>query len=387
MNRRGFLFSGIGAFAGAKPAADMKELRKALATAASGDTILLADGVWEDADIVVQAEGAVGKPITIRAQTPGKVVLTGKSRLWVGGRYIIVDGLHFRGGADVNEIISFRSSAKKFASDCRVTRCAIQDHKAAQDLNTKWISLYGHRNRIDHCYFAGKANLGPTMVVWLDPSQPVNEHAIDYNHFGPRPPLGVNGGETIRVGDSTTSMLSCKTRVENNYFQECNGELEVISNKSCDNVYAGNTFERCGGTLTLRHGNRCLVEGNCFLGHRARNTGGVRIIGEDHRVVNNYFQDLAGRAERAAISLMNGIPNSPLNGYFQVKRAFVASNTIVDCAEAVAVGVGSRGTLAPEGCVFKDNRVVEKDGTLKPPMRVLGPGQTGPDWLPRRQAS
>ena len=71
--------------------------------------------------------------------------------------------------------------------------------------DSKWVSLYGSDNRVDHCYFAGKTNLGQTMVVWLDKESPENRHRIDHNHFGPRPPLGENGGESIRVGDSSTS--------------------------------------------------------------------------------------------------------------------------------------------------------------------------------------
>jgi len=137
----------------------------------------------------------------------------------------------------------------------------------------------------------------PTRV-WLPAVEAPNYHTIHYNWFGPRPPPGENGGETIRVGDSGTSMQSSRTLVEDNYFEQCNGEIEIISNKSCDNSYRSNTFEDCEGALTLRHGNRCLVEGNFFLGNGRRSTGCVRIVGEDHRVVNNYLERLTGAGSR-----------------------------------------------------------------------------------------
>jgi len=35
------------------------------------------------------------------------------------------------------------------------------------------------------------------------------------------------------------------TTVEQNYFYRCDGEHEVISNKSCRNLYRGNTFVEC----------------------------------------------------------------------------------------------------------------------------------------------
>ena len=44
--------------------------------------------------------------------------------------------------------------------------------------------------------------------------------------------------------------------MEQNFFDRCDGELEIISSKSCDNIYRGNTFLNCAGMLTLRHGNR-----------------------------------------------------------------------------------------------------------------------------------
>jgi poly(beta-D-mannuronate) lyase len=205
-------------------------------------------------------------------------------------------------------------------------------------------------------------------VVWLS-DQP-NHHRIDHNHFGPRPPLGENGGETIRIGTSDWSMHDSHTLVEANLFERCNGEGEIISSKSGGNVYRGNTFVACEGALTLRHGNRNTVEGNFFLGRHAPHTGGVRVIGEDHRVVNNYFEALAGDGPRSALSVMQGIVDSPLAGYFQVKRALIAFNTFVDCAVPLIIGQpGARTTLPPEDCVIANNVVV---GRGPPAVRHVG---------------
>jgi poly(beta-D-mannuronate) lyase len=105
-----------------------------------------------------------------------------------------------------------------------------------------------------------------------------------------------------------------------------------------------------------------VVEGNFFFGHGKPKTGGVRIINVDQRVVNNYFADLAGEGPFAALCMMNGIPNSPLAGYDQVKRALVAFNTIVNCRESIMVGyqssTRSEATLAPVDCTFAHNIVV-----------------------------
>jgi poly(beta-D-mannuronate) lyase len=60
----------------------------------------------------------------------------------------------------------------------------------------------------------------------------------------------------------------------------------------------------------------------------------VRIIGENHKVYNNYFENLRGTGYRAALCLVRGKENSALNEYFQVKNAFVAFNTIVNHPQA-----------------------------------------------------
>lgn len=76
----------------------MAELRRAISSAGPGDTIIMADRRWRDADIDFAAVGEPGRPITLRAQTPGKVVLCGRSRVHVGGRHLVVSGLRFADG-------------------------------------------------------------------------------------------------------------------------------------------------------------------------------------------------------------------------------------------------------------------------------------------------
>jgi poly(beta-D-mannuronate) lyase len=373
--------SAFGAKAEQRLVGNPDELASAVRAAQPGDEVILRDGLWRDADLLLEGEGTEKQPITLRAATPGKVILTGRSRLRLAGRHLVVKGLWFKDGVPVaDDVISFRRSSTQHAQNCRVTDCAITNYNPAdRKKDTKWISLYGGHNRVDHCYLAGKENAGATLVVWL-PKAPAAaagaaastlgtfNHRIDHNHFGPRPALGANGGESIRVGDSATSMSDASTLIERNLFEECNGEVEIISNKSCGNVYRYNTFLRCEGALTLRHGNRCTVAANFFLGNGRRRTGGVRIIGEDHRVYNNYFANLTGEGSRAAISMMNGIPSSPLSGYFQVQRAMVAFNTFVDCRENFVLGLASDnpkgGTLPPKDCTIANNLIVGREAPL-----------------------
>lgn len=333
------------------------EITTALAKVQPGDTLLMAAGIWNNAAIVFRGVGTETSPIVLRAEKPGAVILTGTSTLRFSGSYLIADGLRFVGGySPSGAVVEFRSGAA--ANYCRLTNSAIVNYNpSSKSTDYKWVSLYGAYNRVDHCYFAGKNHMGTTLVVWF-PYHP-HYHRIDHNYFAYRPPLGENGGETIRIGTSDYSMENSRTIVEYNYFEQCNGEIEIISNKSCENIYRYNTFVDCEGALTLRHGNRCTVAGNFFFGHRNSETGGVRIIGEEHLVYNNYFEGLYGSSLKSALPIMNGVPNSPLNRYFQVKKAVVAFNTLVDCRYPLILGAGhdSERSLPPQDCIIANNVV------------------------------
>ena len=349
------------------PVSTPAEIQQAMTTAQPGDTLLMKSGVWNNAAIVFAGNGGAGAPIVLRSASYGSVILTGSSRLSIAGSRLVVDGLIFDGCLSSSwGIIEFRNAASgSLASGCRLTNSAVIDcNPPAATTDYKWVSVYGTDNRVDHCYLKGKNHAGATFVVWLD-GQP-NYHRVDSNYFGYRPPLGVNGGETIRVGTSDYSLSASRTVVERNYFERCNGEIEIISSKSCENIYRWNTFDRCDGTLTLRHGNRCRVEGNFFLGKGVSGSGGIRIIGEDHFVVNNYVEGTTGTGLRAAIAIMNGKPNSALNEYYQVKRAVVAFNTLANNTSSLVLGAGKSAelTLPPLDCTISNTIISTPSGPL-----------------------
>ncbi len=328
------------------------------ADVAPGDVVVIANGDWHDTEFVFAGmRGTVEAPITIRAEQPGKVLLHGRSSFQLSGRHVTVKGLMFNNSTGTKEVFQFRTAADELAENCRLSDCIFVAGTAlSSEGESKWVSIYGHRNRMDHCYLIGKKNQGATVVVWARDG--LGQHRIDHNHFGFRLFLGKNGAETLRIGTSETSNVCCQTVVEHNLFHRCNGEAEVISNKCSENIYRGNVFRECSGALTLRHGDRCQVQGNVFLGNGARGTAGVRVIGSGHEITNNYFEGLRGDAERAAICLMNGIVNGLANGYQQVRDLVVANNTLIDCKVSFEIGVGSstEKPAAAEG-VFHHNLV------------------------------
>ena len=191
--------------------------------------------------------------------------------------------------------------------------------------------MFGKHNRFDFNHLEGKRNKGVTLAVRLDTEDSrENHHIIANNYFGPRPILGANGGETLRVGTSHYSRSNSFTRVENNYFDRCDGELEIISSKSGGNVFRGNVFFQSRGTLTMRHGHGTLVENNVFFGNGADHTGGIRVINKRQTVRNNYLEGLTGYRFGGALVVMNGVPNSPINRYDPVEDSSIENNSIVE---------------------------------------------------------
>jgi poly(beta-D-mannuronate) lyase len=332
----------------------------------AGDTIVMKNGTWTNQAIVIKGTGTSNNPIVLLAETAGNVVLTGTSKIGISGSYIVVSGLYFKNGnLSGSEVVSFRTSSSEFANNCQLTNTAIQNYNPADNtVDSKWVSLYGKNNKVDHCSFENKNNSGTLLVVWLQ-SGVVPNHIIDHNYFGYRNSnldatgAELNGQEIIRVGDSSTSMQTAGVVVSNNFFEHCNGEIEIISNKSCGNLYSNNLFWECHGMLTLRHGNGCIVEGNYFFGNGISGSGGVRIIGENHKVYNNYFDKLRGTDARSAICLVRGKLNSLANEYFQVKNVLVTFNTIVDCSQSFSINYnsGTIYTMPPIGSVIAHNNV------------------------------
>jgi poly(beta-D-mannuronate) lyase len=345
---------------------DIAEFNKAMKKSIPGSIIILNNGIWENIHLKVRGTGKKEQPIVIKAETAGKVIISGDSKLTIAGKYITVDGLWFKDGAPTSKsIISFKENSKSFANNCRLTNCVISYYNPDNDATkSHWVDIWGKNNRVDHNNFTGKTNEGTTLVVWLKGEEHIkNKHQIDHNFFGKRPELGRNGGETIRIGTSDNSMKSSMTTVENNTFKNCDGEIEIISNKSGDNIYRNNLFLASKGTLTLRHGNNALVEGNVFLGNNLPRTGGIRIINENHIVRNNLLVGIKGDGFRGPIVIMNGVPNSPLNRYNQVKNVDIQNNTLINCTSIeLAAGKDSERSLPPTNTLFANNLITNTNG-------------------------
>jgi poly(beta-D-mannuronate) lyase len=329
--------------------------------------VIMKNGTYADAVISFTNKNCTaGNPVVFTAETPGMVVFEGNSRLSFSGSYIIVEGFTWKnGGKDIGS-----KSVIEIKGDHSIFRdCAVIDYNNSDlAVDNKWVSIYGTYNTVTSCLLKGKRNLGATLTVWLNNGEAAH-HTISYNYFLDRinGPGADNGLESIRIGDSKTSFTDAHCVVAFNRFENCDGEIEIISNKSCRNSYLHNSFYNNDGGLTLRHGNNCHVDGNFFDGGGKERSYGVRIIGEGHLVTNNYFYQLKGALKepfRAPLTIVNGLENTPINGYFQVRRAVVAGNVFVNnVTPAIRLGARSNreGMIIPPDTVSILNNVFFDD--------------------------
>ena len=354
-----FLLISLANYAATIPVKNLAELKKANAGARPGDIIILQNGEWRDVVIELNATGTQEQPITFKSAEAGKVIFTGHSQLKLGGNYIIVDGFYFTNGyAGDDAVIDFRIDKKQLANNCRVTKTVINDFNNPKRMDENyWVSFSGKNNRVDHCSFLNKKNMGVLMAVILDDERSrENFHSIDHNYFGVRLPLASNSGEIIRVGVSQHAEFNSNTQITDNYFEYCDGETEIVSIKSCSNVVRDNLFKESQGGVVLRHGDYNTVENNVFLGNGKDGTGGVRIINKGQWVVNNLFYKCRGTGFRSPLSVMNGVPNSPANRYVQVTDAVIAHNSFFNCTP-ISFGEGSdtERTATPNKVFFLNN--------------------------------
>ncbi|MBE6177302.1 MAG: hypothetical protein E7149_02185 [Rikenellaceae bacterium] len=340
----------------------------ALTPLVDGDEIIWKNGTYKDVNLTIDSEQTITQGITFRAESNGGVLFIGNSTLAIKTDHTTVRGFHWQDPLiSAEHLVRFHAGT----SYCTLEECAITGYNTTADYThaCKWVSLNGDHHTVQHCSFMDKRDRGALLVVWFDEGVTPN-HTIQYNHFT-RPTILIdptdgdpaNEQETIRVGDSANSLSDGKVTVANNYFYQCYGEsAEVVSSKSCTNLYKGNYFHECRGTLTLRHGNNCTIEGNYFYGNGVEESGGVRVIGEGHTVRGNHFEKLTGIGYKAALSLVRGQENAALSGYAQVKNALIENNTFNECVLAVHANYGSSSMTMPViSTTMRGNTIVAVD--------------------------
>lgn len=295
-------------------------LQTAIQQAVPGDVITVANGVYTTTErISISNSGTASQPITIMAQKTGGVELkgTGGFSMESGASYIVIQGFVFTHASGQ----AVMQAGSRF---CRWTRNVFQTTAEGN-----YLTIAGSDHQVDYNTFQHKNALGKFIGVRGEGNQIAERLWIHHNYFYDFLPQKGNGAEALQFGLSGYSLSSSHSLLENNVFEQCAGENELISVKASFVTIRYNTIRDCKAQFTLRHGNHCEVYGNYFF-----NTPGLRIFGDDHLVHNNYFENC-----KPAINIGNGgaevADGADLRSHDRPDRVLIAFNTLVNNEENI----------------------------------------------------
>lgn len=332
------------------PVATTSALAAAVASARAGDCIRLADGDYVFPNIA--AKGTGPNPIVIAAEHLGMARVSTKSLALDGAAYVVVEGLLYTS----NEGVRLTN-----CDHCRLTRNTFHITETGP---TSWVQVEGStggHNRIDHNELGPKTHEGNLIGLYGAGATILPFTQIDHNYFHDVGPVTSNGWETIRAGLSGLSHSSGHVTIEYNLFESCEGDPEIISTKSCDNTIRYNTLRSSRGQICLRIGSRTSVYGNFILGGGVAQTGGIRVLGQDHEIFDNYIEAVDGDG----IFLEGGeSEETPSAGafHYRVYRAKLVFNTIVGAKTGIRIG--GAHPLSPVDSIVANNLIQASSGAM-----------------------
>ena len=295
--------------------------------AKAGDSIVWAAGLYKDVFMVIDVDS-----LTVTADGPGSVIFSGGSKVEIESNGVVLSNFQFVGGD-----IGSDNVIDIWGSDVLITQINIQSYESYKYLI---VDEDSRRTTISYCNFEDRINLSDQNILSILVDDEPGFHKIQYCSFknfrGNGQDMGI---EPIRIGVSSQAHLDSRTIVEYCYFENCDGDGEIISNKAAQNVMRYNTFKNnTKAELVLRHGDEAIVYGNFFLD----NMGGIRVReGQRHFIFNNYF---SGQTRRS-IYLQNesSDPLDSIHIYF---------NTIVNSEEVI---LNTSGSHPPQNVVIANN--------------------------------
>ena len=314
-------------------------LQAAIIAAPSGTVLALSNGTYANATLNISTSG-----ISVVAESPGGVTLTGRSSVHITGDRTTFSGFQFKNGdIGTGELIVVDGNSNT------ITECNIVGIIAS-----KYVHFNGgfHDNALTYCNIEGKPgtmNAGPAVHISTS-STIVNHTTVRQctflNALGAG---GDNGNEPIRIGLGAEQNNVSAAVIEENYFENTGlGDSETISVKSKGNVLRHNTqYNNPLGSFVFRTGSNNTAYGNFFI-----NSGGVRVKeGQNHMIYNNYFE---GTAANSSLELTNQSVN-PLGTIYVVHNTFYNSGAIV---------LGGSGANPPQNVVLANNIFFKTGGTI-----------------------
>ncbi len=321
----------------------ISELNTRISGAVAGDTIIVTNGVYtNNSAINITKAATAANPITIMAQTIGGVEIRGAKGFTLSSpaAYITIQGFNFTHSGNI--------SIASGTSFCRFTRNIVELQIASTN-TTSYININGDDVQIDHNELRNKSTLGEMLDIAGSGTQVARRLWVHHNYFHDFSSPGGNGAETVRWGLSGLSLSTGSGLCEYNLFVRCEGENEMISNKSSGNTYRYNTVRDCvGGQISQRHGNDCYYYGNYMT-----NTDGIRVFGDRHRIFSNYLE-----GNSTGVDMGNGdgdvFNGAPLTAHDRPDDNIVIYNTFINNTTHYEM-MGRTGGLGSSNTVVANN--------------------------------
>jgi poly(beta-D-mannuronate) lyase len=318
----------------------------------------------------------------LRAETPGKVVLTGSSSLTFSAPHNAAEGLLFQDGAlSKGSVVTFR------ADHCRLSDTVVSNYNPP-DLVTAyyWVFFEGSDNRVERCRFERKNHMGPLVGNAITGARRNTVIECHFRDIGSS--HGRNGMEIFRIwgygGNEELGEDGAFFTIERNLFEHADGEsMEIISLKSNRNKVVGNTIRATLGGITNRSGNFNTISGNIIDCEGRKGAYGMRVTGQRQRVSGNYIshcdygimlvsgefidRDLTGKYSPVN---REGTPLGRVPRYGWVRESEFSGNTFVDnSGPDLTIGgnyksgwPGSQRILIPEDNLISGNVIVKTGG-------------------------
>ena len=376
----------------------MRELRSAVETAKdewqdTGGHIMIKESLEID-DPGPFEDLKFDKPLVIRANNIGECTIGGTGQIaFINARNVWLYGINFRHDTSEASTVIFKE-----CKNCVIAGCDFQTtsshEKADVDENNKKYPWYtyltisgGDCNCIAYNNFHDKK---PSRGQFLSLGGRVENDVvrslakrtvIEYNLFRDHPGIknkngNMDKGEAIMMGASDFHLKAFGSIVRFNVFKRCQGDAEVITNKSCCNIYHHNAFRGNIGSLVLRHGIFNIVRDNYFLGRY----NGIRVFGTKQLVKKNFFRS-SKKLDKAILGpLVIGfgkVENEEDSdaSYVKVKDSRFLDNIFVteasdnDNEDSMIVAWGRKGgsggfNKMPENNIFQGNIIVARTGTM-----------------------
>lgn len=320
--------------------ATQEAFKTATEMAKPGDIITIKNGEYRAWMTKVNLAGSEKLPIVIRAESKGGVVFTGEYSapiFHIRARHTIFRDINFK-----NCILSKADGKSGLlieleeSENCRVSSCVFENNKVVvQNMSLLVISGNGKNNEVDNCKFLNNKDAQDLKVHITRTTCPQNT-LIRNNLWRDKEKVSwknQNGGECVQIGQEPVLLGTIKANaiVRENTFIRCNGEAEVISNKSSNNKYIRNYLEDCDGEIVMRGGHNCLIDSNVIKGGNS----GIRLSGTEHAVLHNEISGV-----KTGIRLLYGAAKgkSETGFYIAPSKCIIETNQIRDCETGILVG-------------------------------------------------